>query len=605
MPSGGVSPMEQRLVVAVGPDRVTTWSSLRFDASMGPVGVVVPVAAGASLDWASDAWIEALEVATAPRVFPPDGTSTTCPGEAEPLAPFDVVGQTAHASALGPIEVLLLDDLATVTVWADLYGLILPETVEAQLGALPGAHFVVMRYEAPSGYSLTPTLRVTTPGAAPVMPLALTRAVGQNLLATTWTFGAGRASLVGTTEAPVSLDALAWKAAEGASSYAELRELTLLALGPSGAIVEAAGHDPLTKNLAIAEGTASIDAVVTAYAQRASNYGDATGDPSGCALAMASTLAAVEPVAAVCPRADLGVVGPSVPCAEVVGAGQTDPEKLRCGPRTDDLALALSGLSPAATWVTRIAMLVADGKSGTAFSIGFPGGFDVIPLYEATSVDLSNCPSSSSSSTGAGSGSGSGTGSGSPTGGSGEGHDIVYSETYVHTDLGCDCSGTADTYTTYDDGYDDGSSYDTSSDTSSDSCDGDTASSGTESGDSCSGGSSSSSAESGDTCSGSSSSADSGDTCSGGSSSSSSSGDSCSGGSSSGSSGGGCDSGGSSGSSGCSGGSSSGDCSVGGSRPRPPKLSILAFAAAALLAPLRRVTRRRKKAAPSRHGKAP
>jgi hypothetical protein len=594
LPSTGVSPLEQRVVVAVGPDRVTTWSSLRFDAAAGPVGMVVPVASGASLDWASDAWIEALEVATAPRIFPPDGTSATCPGEEEPLSAFQVEGQTAHSITLVPLEAMILDDVPTVAVWADLYGLVLPPAVEAQLGALTGHHFAVMRYDAPPGFSVTPTLRVTTPGATPAMPLALTRASGQSLLATTWTFGAGRAAFVGATEATVNADGLAWNAAQGTSTYRELRELTLLALGAGGVIVEAAGHEPLAKSVSIADGTASIDAVVTTYASRAAAYGDASGDPAACALAMASALAGVLPVADVCPRGELAVVGPSVPCTETVGAGEADPEKLRCGPEADDLALALSGLQPANAWVTRTALLIADGKSGTTFPLGFPGGAAVTPLVEAASVDLSDCGPSSTSSTGSGRGAGTGSGSGYPTGGAETPHDTVYSETYVHTDLGCDCSGTADTYTTYDDGSD--ASYYDSSDTSSDSCDGDTASSGSESGDSCNGGSSSSSSESGDTCDGSSSSsgAESGDTCSGGSSSSSS-GDSCDGGGSSGSSSSGCDSGGSSGSSGCSGGSSSGDCSVGGSRPRPPKLSILAFAAAALLAPLRRVTRRRPK----------
>lgn len=598
LPSSGLSPIEQRLVIAAGPDRVTTWSSLRFDASAGPVAVVVPVTSGASLDWASDAWLEALEGATAPRIFPPKGTSAVCPGEEEPLSAFQVEGQTAHAVALVPAEAMILDDVATVAVWAELYGLVLSPAVEAQLTALTGHHFAVMRYDAPPGYSVTPTLRVTTPGAAPTMPLALTRASGQSLLATTWTFGAGRAALIGATEGALNPDALSWNAAQGTSTYRELRKLKLLALGPNGALVEAAGHEPLAKSVSIADGTASIDAVVTTYTNRAGAYGDATEDPAACALSMASALAGVLPLSAVCPRGELAVVGPAVPCVEVVGPGEADPEKLRCGPQADDLALALSGLSPASTWVTRTALLIADGATGITFPLGFPGGAALSPVVEAASVNLSDCGPSSTSSTGSGRGTsgGAGTGTGYPSGGGEPPHDTVYSETYVHTDLGCDCSGTADTYTTYDDGYDE--TY--ASDTSSDSCDGDTASSGNESGDSCSGDTtSSSSTESGDTCSGSSSSgADSGgDTCDG-SSSSSSSGDSCDGGGSSGSSGGGCDSGGSSGSSGCSGGSSGGDCSVGGGRPRPPKLSVLAFAAAALLAPLRRLTRRKRSRKP-------
>ena len=71
--SSSLTPVEQRIAVSVGPQRTTLWTSLRFEAAGGIVGVVVPAPPGASLDWSSDAWMEALEVATAPRIFPPLG----------------------------------------------------------------------------------------------------------------------------------------------------------------------------------------------------------------------------------------------------------------------------------------------------------------------------------------------------------------------------------------------------------------------------------------------------------------------------------------------------------------------------------------------------
>ena len=189
---------------------------------------------------------------------------------------------------------------------------------------------------------------------------------------------------------------------------------------------------------------------------------------------MASTLAAVEPVAAVCPRADLGVVGPSAPCTEVVGAGQTDPEKPAVAPgqtiRTGTLRPLPRGDVGHADCHAHRRRQVGDGvfhriSRGFRASLPFtrasfrrPVG---LPLFveqlDERRVRLRL-----------------GDGLRLPDGRQRRGPRHRYSETYIHTDLGCDCSGTADTYTTYDDGYDDGSSYDTSSDTSSDSCDGDT-----------------------------------------------------------------------------------------------------------------------------------
>ncbi len=78
--SADLEPVEQRLAVALAPGRTTVWTSLRFVAPAGPVAFVLPVPAGASVDRSSDAWLEALDLATAPRVFPPPHASPACPG---------------------------------------------------------------------------------------------------------------------------------------------------------------------------------------------------------------------------------------------------------------------------------------------------------------------------------------------------------------------------------------------------------------------------------------------------------------------------------------------------------------------------------------------
>src|SRR5262249_41020132 len=150
-----------------------------------------------------------------------------------------------------------------------------------------------------------------------------------------------------------------------------------------------------------------------------------------------------------CPRADLGVVDGADTCTESP-AGQTDPAALRCGEGADDLAVALSGLVPSETWLTRRSMQIAKGQSGAAWPIKFAAGGEVSPLLKAGSVDFSACgpdagaggsSGSSSSSSGSGSTSSGGTTTGSsgsnPTGGS--------PDVYVDPNGGCDCSGTADT----------------------------------------------------------------------------------------------------------------------------------------------------------------
>ena len=137
--SGSLEPIEQRVAVSVGPDRTTMWTSLRFDASAGKVGIIVPAPPGSSLDFSSDAWFEALEVATAPRVFPPPDESPYCPGTAGPAAVFDIAGQIAHAKSLPVDDVTVLDDAGAVALWAAEGGLDLsPAPPATEPPALPG-----------------------------------------------------------------------------------------------------------------------------------------------------------------------------------------------------------------------------------------------------------------------------------------------------------------------------------------------------------------------------------------------------------------------------------------------------------------------------------
>ena len=357
--NGPVEPVEQRVAVSVGPDRTTMWTSLRIDASAGKLGIVVPAPPGASLDFSSDAWFEALENATAPRIFPSADESPYCPGTSDLASVFDLAGQTAHVKSLPVDDVAVLDDAGAVALWAAEGGLDLSPALASALGALGGVRFVVVRFVAPAGPSVTRTHRVALPGASPLLPLALTRAGAKPLLVTTFTLGAGRATATRSAAVAIPRGDLAWDAKAKKSNYFAARAASLAAEGSDGFVAECAGAPPLATNVSIAEGTASIDGLFTAYFDRAAAYGDSQVDPTSC-IAAAAAVAAVallssSPVAASCPRADLGVVDfdPAPACVEKVPAGGVDPAKLRCGGVADDIAVALSGLYPTEAWITR------------------------------------------------------------------------------------------------------------------------------------------------------------------------------------------------------------------------------------------------------------
>ncbi|WP_437958142.1 DUF2330 domain-containing protein [Sorangium sp. So ce119] len=612
LPGAGQTSVEQRVAVAAGPERTTIWTSLRFQGASGPVALVVPVPPLAALDVSSDAWLEALEAATAPRVLPPEGVVPYCPGEEGAPAPFDMTGRLAHEATLKPVEVTVLADVDAVAQWAASAGLALSPETAAQLGALQGVRFAAARFDAPGGPAVTRTLRVAMGGGAPLLPLSLTRADEGDVLVTAWLLGDGRGALSGA--APVTLPpaSLTWDASAQRSDYAEIRA-EVLGQARDGALVERAGHDALSRSIAI--GSDSVDSVVAAYFARADAYGDLPDGPRSCAAVAAAALASSLAVAASCPRAEHGVVDGAADCAESPRRDETDPELLRCGPIADDLAVGLSGLAPSSVWLTRVSMRLAPGQSGADWPLIFGDGASVSPVVRAGRIRLDECsgdaggggagagPGGSSGSGPGGLGGGPSAGGSSATGGpSGVDDDPYYYDDEPVADVGCGCSGTADTVVVddtdeqgedvyYEDEYeDDGCSGDTSEPApedeyyaEDDGCSGDTSEPAPEDeyyaeDDGCSGDTSEPESEDeyyaeDDGCSGDTSEPDSGDEyyaeddgCSGGSDDS----------------------------------AESEDCSVAGERrasarkKRGPKLSVMALGAFALIAPLRRASRPRR-----------
>lgn len=565
-----LQPVEQRVAISAGPQRVTLWTSLRFSSQAGPMVIIVPAPPGSALDFTSDAWFEALEIATAPRIFPPAGVSPFCPGKSGSPNIFQIDGLVGHAASLAPQEVAVLDDATKVVTWAKQAGVTLPPAVAAELVKLSDVRFLGVAFNAPNGTGITPTLRVSMPSSPPSLPLTLTRAGVQDLRVTAWTIGPGRGNFIGATEVTLSPSSLVWSAKENESDY-DARRAEALASDPARFLVEAAGHGPLADSTPIASGTATIDAVVSTFFERAAAYGDGNFDAAACITVAEAALEASLPVAEVCPQASIGLLPPLNNCSESPGAGKTNPSALRCGPGADDLAVALSGVVPAASVITRHALVIPTGGAGFDWPLGFPPKPNVSPVLVAGSVDYDDCNKEGGPPDGGMMSSSSSSSGGVSTGGpiihdySGDPGSGVYIEVDLddladvsYYDEGCSCSG----------GYD-GPSYE-----SPDSCDGDASSADF---DSCSGDATDDSSCSGDSVDTESCSSSGGDSCSGGDGL-----DSCdAGGGSSGCSGGG--------GSGCSGGSSF-DCSTarGGRRARGPKFSILLVCAIAVLAPLRR-----------------
>ena len=353
-PPGASSTREVRVAVSSTGTRTSRWVSLHVHGTATAFAWVVPVKPNAFVDLTSDAWLESLEAATAPRVVPPEVSPPCGAGGVE------VDGELSHVVTTVPDSVATAADVAAlgntlagwgITVTGDLAPLL-------EAAGADGDSFVAFLYSSGSADVVTRTVRIVDTSSA-TLPLALTSSPS-TVAVTAFAFTTGSVT-VGAAPA-LSLDPtlLLWRA-DGSSTYAPVRE-TLLTTNPGAWLVETAGHPELFDG-EVVPGSQAVPALAPTYFSRAWTYGDAAGAPAGCAAAASDIAGSLSPVALACPAGALANVG-GARCEEPPGPGEVTPDALRCGGIADDLAIALSGMSPAGVWLTRARSVVSPGRFG-------------------------------------------------------------------------------------------------------------------------------------------------------------------------------------------------------------------------------------------------
>lgn len=354
-PPGASSTTDVRVAVSSTGTRTSRWVSLHVHGTATAFAWIVPVKPNAFVDLTSDAWLESLEDATAPRVVPPDVSPPCGAGGVE------VDGSLSHVVTTVPDSVATAADVATlgntlagwgITVTGDLAPLL-------EAAGADGDSFVALLYSGGLPDVVTRTVRIVDTSSA-TLPLALTSGPS-NVAVTAYAFTTG--SVTPGTAPALALDPslLLW-GADGTSTYAPVRE-TLLTTNPGAWLVETAGHPELFEG-EIVPGSESVPALTPTYFSRAWTYGDATGAPSTCAGAASNIATSLSPVALACPAGALAKLG-AASCEEAPGPDEVAPDALRCGGISDDLAIALSGMSPAGAWVTRARSVLGPGAYGT------------------------------------------------------------------------------------------------------------------------------------------------------------------------------------------------------------------------------------------------
>jgi hypothetical protein len=421
----GAEPTQVRMAVAPAPDRTTRWYSITASGTQ-PFAWIVPVQRESAVDAVSSAWLEALDVTSAPRI------ASSCGGSAV---------QTVRAIDLGAItavpKLTLLQSPTDIDV--ALGGFFVSDETRTTLESLlQTSDLAVLRVTAP-----TPaTIRIVDRNTDVIVPLSLVRSP-RDVDVTAFVLSDRRASMGADAGVPAPL---AWFGST--SNYVVLRDGLLASQGPGAFVTEAALPSSVLANQRVSPGV--VPSLALEYFSRSATYGEATGSLASCLNASVSMGSTTQ--TPFCARGDLS--GPPIgPCSMSSG--------LTCGPHSDDLALAMAGRTPQDVWITRFAGRIAANASAPDLPITAPGG-EAVGLLR---VAGNKCKPPQSGSTNAGNGSG----DVATTGGNGGG-----------------CSGSVGGSSSSDGtGSSDSCSSDTSDSSSSgDDCSGDTGSSG--GGDDCS-----------------------------------------------------------------------------------------------------------------------
>jgi hypothetical protein len=344
--------VDLQTAVASSPFGSTRWSRLTVEGTARALWLV-PARPGAAVDWSADAWLEALEDATAPRVIPPPlaPEPPRCTTQ-RPITSTRIPAWHRVGAKRSPTAITSHTTEASLRDLAGQRGFAIPSAVAPRIADLYARGWTLVAFELdPSGATISsPTVRVSDDGPG-ILPFALAGGAAIDTRMTVFTIGDRPMTIARASE--IDPASLVWS--EAGSDYLAHRA-TVLGQAPTTWLRESASHDIVFDGLAV-----SKDAEIAPLAR--TYFSKVVGaDRLDCAEAARSASGRDGVVGRSCaPGLVLRVSGGAacVPKAETI-----DVAAFTCNGSADDLALALNGTAPSVTVVTRLSGRIAGGTFG-------------------------------------------------------------------------------------------------------------------------------------------------------------------------------------------------------------------------------------------------
>lgn len=273
-----------RMILSISNDQTTLYDQIQYSGDPAEFAWVLPIRGQVQVGLSSDALFSLLEQETAvtinsPFISCPQGTNScddgylsgggsAAEGGSGPGG-VEIIAQ----EVVGPYETVQLsaNDPGALNTWLDEHGYNIPPSIEPIIDAYvaDGFDFLALRLAPGKGVSSMKPVRVTTPGAGPVLPLRMVAAgAGEKTAITLWVMAEGRYEPQNFPSFLIETNALVWDWDQSRSNYSELKAQGLAGNGGVNWLVEAgeeywggfyplldlAGYDPAGSGYADADG---------------------------------------------------------------------------------------------------------------------------------------------------------------------------------------------------------------------------------------------------------------------------------------------------------------------------------------------------------------
>jgi MYXO-CTERM domain-containing protein len=355
---------DHRMAFSVSPQQTVLWDQIKYSGNPKAFSWVLPVRSGAVVELSHDEWFAALDGLTSPAITGPVrncGNGAAGGGGCGGLAALgsksspsgsDLVGggsvQVISQSVVGPYDTVTVrsTDPHALETWLDVNGYTIPDSFRPTIAAYvsEGFDFIALRLQPGEGVQSMQPVRVVTQGADATLPLRMVAAgVGAQVGITLFVISEGRYEAQPPFSNTVVDDSqLIWRHVDNRSNYQELSQKLMQGGGGRTWLTEFAGPASLLtsvncRSLGCASSANGTGGAVTYYGGQtvADVYLAQCRGKAGLPCPPASSFEASVDDASGNSAAD--------------AACSADP----CS-GFDDIDVALVGMHPLDTWVTRM-----------------------------------------------------------------------------------------------------------------------------------------------------------------------------------------------------------------------------------------------------------